>query len=350
VSRHAVKRNLRAEIETALEGGTPPVTPLTFYDLLIPPGVDFGSLQKKGLAIAARRDVFHREFDEVTVKQIDEQGMRWTHYETPIGTLSEVHKQGAYDAFCPVEHLIKNRDDYRIAEFIVNHTHYLPRYPDFLKQQANIGEAGIVIAHTCYSPLIDLQIRWIGQERFCYELVDNEDALMNLYSCLRSKHRKMYEVVAASPAEYVLYGGNIVPEMIGPERIRDYVLPCWQEFSDKLMNENKKLGVHLDAENRLIMEIVGDSTLYFIEALTPPPDCSISVAEARETWPDKKIWINFPSSIHVSSEKRIRQVTQEIMEQAGQRDGFLMGVTEDIPAQHMIRSLSVILETIGECC
>jgi hypothetical protein len=128
------------------------------------------------------------------------------------------------------------------------------------------------------------------------------------------------------------------------------VLPCWQEFSDKLMNENKKLGVHLDAENRLIMEIVGDSTLYFIEALTPPPDCSISVAEARETWPDKKIWINFPSSIHVSSEKRIRQVTQEIMEQAGQRDGFLMGVTEDIPAQHMIRSLSVILETIGECC
>ena len=117
-----------------------------------------------------------------------------------------------------------------------------------------------------------------------------------------------------------------------------------------MMNVNKKLGVHLDAENRLIVDIIGDSNLYFIEALTPPPDCSISVAEARQAWPDKKIWINFPSSIHINSEEQIREATRAILKQAGRRDGFLMGVTEDIPAQHLVRSLSAILETIEEYC
>jgi hypothetical protein len=344
-----MKRNLRNEIETALKGGIPDVTPLTFYDLLLPEGMDIRPLQKKGLSIAARRDVYRSVIDDVEVRDVYEgEGVRRTIYETPIGTLSELYRLGAYNAYAPLEHRIKTRDDYRIAAFIVDHTRYVPIYSEFRREQYKIANSGMVIAHTCYSPLLDLQIRWIGQERFCYELVDNEDALMSLYERLRKNHKEMYEVVAVSPAEYCLYGGNIVAEMVGPSRVRDYVLPCWQEFSDLLANENKKLGVHLDSENRLLIDIIRESKLYFIEAFTPPPDCSISVEEARRLWPGKILWINFPSSIHLSSEERIREATREILKQAGRREGFLMGVTEDIPVAHMVRSLSVILETIEE--
>lgn len=346
-----MRRNLRVEIETALEGGIPRVTPLTLYDLLVPPNFEIDHLCAQGLAIAARRDIYRIEYRDVTVRQIHEKGgIRRTIYQTPIGSLSEVQQMGLYNAYCPLEHPIKQESDYRIAEFIVNHTHYLPRFSQFLEEKRKIADAGIVIAHTCYSPLLDIQIRWIGQERFCYELTDHEDALMSLYACLRTKQREMYSLVASSPTRYCLYGGNIVPEMVGPDRVRKYVLPCWQEFAEVLANENKKLGVHLDAENRLISDIIAESDLYFVEALTPPPDCSISVAEAREIWPDKKIWINFPSSIHICPDDRIRTTTRELLEQAGKRDGFLIGVTEDIPVQHMNRSLSIILQTIKEYC
>jgi hypothetical protein len=342
-------RNLRQEIEIALSGGTPRFVPLTYYDVLIPAGVDMRELQGKGLAITARRDVYRTRLSEVTVRQVHENdGVRRTIYETPLGCLQETHRLGAYNAYAPLEHLVKCRDDYRIAEFIVRNTSYEPAYDFFVEERNRIGYSGITIAHTCYSPLIDIQIRWVGQEQFCYDLADNEDAVMSLYALLREKHRAMYGIVASSPAEYCLYGGNIVPAMVGPARVRDFVLPCWEEFAGRLHEKGKKLGVHLDSDNRLIIDTIRDSPLDFIEAFTPPPDCSISVSEARTSWPGKKLWINFPSSVHVRSEHGIRDAAEEILRQAGDRDGFLMGITEDIPPQHLHRSLTAILQVIEE--
>jgi hypothetical protein len=60
------------------------------------------------------------------------------------------------------------------------------------------------------------------------------------------------------------------------------------------------------------------------------------------------LWINFPSSVHLQSEEVIREATLEILRQAGDRKGFLMGVTEDVPAEHIERSVSVILETLQD--
>ena len=156
----------------------------------------------------------------------------------------------------------------------------------------------------------------------------------------------MYDVVAASPADYVLYGGNVVPQMLGPDRVRDLACPCWNAFAERLHDRGKKMGVHLDADNRLILDTVRNSQLDFVEAFTPPPDCSVSVTEARKAWPEKCLWVNFPSSIHLQPEETIRQTTINIVEQAGDRKGFLMGVTEDIPREHIVRSVSVILQTL----
>ena len=241
------------------------------------------------------------------------------------------------------------RDDYRIAKFVVNDARYEPDSESFVAEQAKIGNAGKIVATTCYEPLLAIQIRWLGQERFCYEIADNESCVMELHEALVANHRGMYDVVAASPADYVGYGGNIVPEMLGPDRIRDYVVPCWNAFAERLHDKGKKLGEHLDDKNRLILDLVRDSQLDYVEAFTPPPDCNVSVAEARAAWPGKRLWINFPSSVHLQSEDTIREATLEIHRQAGDRQGFLMGVTEDIPREHLERSVTVILDTLKEC-
>ena len=340
-------RNYREEIETALAGGAPEYVPFSFYDLLYPKGFDPSPLQAKGMAVCARRDVYRKVMPNVKVTEVREQdgGVR-TIYTTPIGTLTAVMRSAAV-GMAPIEHPIKTRDDYRIAKFIVNDTRYVPAYEAFLEERRKVGDAGKAIAHTWYEPLLDIQVMWAGQERFCYDVADNEDVLMELHEALAESHRKyMYDVVAASPADYVLYGGNVVPEMLGPDRVRDYVRPCWDAFAERLHEKGKKIGCHLDANNRLILDTVRDSQLDFIEAFTPPPDCNVSVADARAAWPKKRLWINFPSSVHLQSEERIRQMTLDIVEQAGDRKGFLMGVTEDIPPEHIARSISVILETL----
>ncbi len=158
----------------------------------------------------------------------------------------------------------------------------------------------------------------------------------------------MYDVVARSPADHVLYGGNVVPAMLGPERVRDLVAPCWNAFADRLHAAGKKIGCHLDADNRAILDTVGGSRLDFVEAFTPPPDCPVSVAEARAAWPGKRLWLNFPSSVHLQAPERIRASTRELLAQAGDRRGVLLGVTEDVPADRMMSSFHAILDALEQ--
>ena len=342
-------RNHREEIELALAGGAPDCVPFTFYDHLFPPGFDPARLQARGMAICARRTVYRKVTPNVKVTTIEESdGRVRTIYETPVGTVAALHRRAAL-ALAPVEHPIKTRDDYRVAKFIVRDACYEPDYDHFLAERERLGNAGKVIAETCYEPLLEIEVNWLGQERFCFELADNLDAVMELHAALAENHQKMYEVVAPSPADYVLYGGNVVPEILGPERVRDFVGPCWNAFADRLHEHGKRLGDHLDANNRLIVDVVGASRLDFVEAFTPPPDCDLSVAEARAAWPGKRLWINFPSSVHLQSAETIREATLEIVRQAGDRRGFLMGVTEDVPREHIERSVTVILDTLREC-
>ena len=372
-------RNYREEIELALAGGAPDCVPFTFYDRLFPEEVDPTPLLSKGLALCARRAVYRKVTPNVEVREVKESdGSVRMIYDTPVGTLTSVYQPSARVyrmvdnlgrsvapivppdphergiPFWPIggrilERPIKTRDDYRVAKFILQDGRYIQDYDAFRAECVKLGNAGKVVAETCYEPLLDLQVMWLGQERFCYEVTDNNDAVMELHEVLAENHKKMYEVVANSPADYVLYGGNVVPEMLGPNRVRDYVCPCWNAFADRLHERGKKIGVHLDANNRLILDVVRKSKLDFVEAFTPPPDCNLSVAEARAAWPGKRLWINFPSSVHIQSNETIREATLEIVRQAGDRKGFLMGVTEDIPKEHITRSVSVILDTLREC-
>lgn len=343
-----MNRNLKEEIEQALAGDAPARVPFTFYDLLTPPGVNIRPLQARGLAICARRAVWRKVYENVDIRELPEpDGSVRTVFSTPVGTVSMRHK-AAVVGQAPLEHPIKTRDDYRVVKYIVEHTRYEPQYEAFQEEILKLGCAGKVIAHTCYEPLLDLQVYWIGQEQFCYELADNEDALMELHEVLVRNHRGMYEVVTRSPADYVLYGGNVVPEMLGPHRVRDFVAPCWNAFAGRLHAAGKKIGCHLDANNRAILDVVEASGLDFVEAFTPPPDCPVSVEQARAAWPGKRLWINFPSSVHLQSPDAIRLATREILRQAGDRRGFLMGVTEDVPADRILPSFHAVLDVINE--
>ncbi|NQU39709.1 MAG: hypothetical protein HQ523_07130 [Lentisphaerae bacterium] len=351
MTRHihtATQENHREAIELALAGGTPERVPFSYYDLLFPPDFDPASLQAKGMAICARRDVCRKRLPNVKVTEITERdGSLRTSYETPVGTLTSLFHQ-ALVGMAPAEYLIKRREDYRAAQFIVEDTVYDPMYDAFREEERKIGVTGKVIGHTGYDPMLDLQIMWIGQEQFCYELADNEDALMELYEAMVRRDSRMFDVVAKGPADVVLYSGNLVPEMVGPDLVRRYICPVWDAFADVLHEHGKKLGVHLDANNRLILDMVRDLRIDLVEAFTPPPDCNVTVAEARAAWPGKVLWINFPSSVHLQSEEVLRSATLEILNQAGDRSAFLMGVTEDVPRVHMDRSPAIILDVLKE--
>ena len=97
-----------------------------------------------------------------------------------------------------------------------------------------------------------------------------------------------------------------------------------------------------------LKEVIGETAIDIIEAFTPPPTGNLSLKEVRSLWKDKVVWINFPSSIHMSSPEEIRAHTTNLLQEAAPGDRFLIGVTENVPENVLERSLRTISQTLQE--
>ena len=346
-------RNYNEEIRAALHGEAPRHVPFTIYPGMLVRGEFERRMRERGISICWRVGTVRSSAPDVKMhyhtEMVDGVACTRTVCETPVGSVSSLSRTGGYGSGRTIEHPVKTLDDYRVAEFMTLNTVYEPAYEDFLLAQEQLGTDGYVMGHTCYSPIMQIEVSLLGVERFCTEIIDHEAEVMSLYDVIWRKQRELFRIVAKSPMEACLYGGNIMQETLGPRRIEKYILPCWQEFADLMHEEGKMLGVHLDADNSLLLPIVARSGLDFIEAFTPPPDCDTSVATARAAWPGKVLSLNFPSSVHLRSAEAIKKVARQIIEDAGDRRGFIMGITEDVPWEALHQSAPAILDVIESC-
>ena len=165
---------------------------------------------------------------------------------------------------------------------------------------------------------------------------------------MTTKQRRAYEIAATSPALAIMCGGNYAPEMLGLERFREFVLPHWEEAGSILHEGGKLMGCHLDANNQLWAPEIGASPLDWIEAFTPAPDTDMTLTAARAAWPGKTMFINFPSSVHLETDERIRQTTRALLLEAAPGDRFIVGITENVPENRWRDSFRAILETLNE--
>ena len=87
-----------------------------------------------------------------------------------------------------------------------------------------------------------------------------------------------------------------------------------------------------------------------IEAFTPPPDGDLPLRVAREMWPEKIIWINFPCSLHLESTDVIKNYTRKLLEEINPKNRFLFGITENFSNKNIkIReNISTILDILKE--
>lgn len=243
---------------------------------------------------------------------------------------------------------IKQPEDYRVVEFMVNDTIYEPNHEEFFKVQQDLGEDGYITGNFGYSPMHMIMQIYLGVERFALELQDHPDEIMSLYEAIVEQHRRAYPLIAECPADVVLYGGNVSGEVVGKERFEKYYVPHYNKFADYLHEKGKLAGSHMDAMLKPILKSLGDCKLDLIEAFTPTPDCDTSTREAREAWPGKVIWMNFPSSVHLARPEVIREETLKILREAAPGDRFIVGVTENVPEHAWRTSMSTISQVLRE--
>jgi len=348
----AKRMSVRERVAAALRQESLDQIPFTTYRNAAEFGDEWPRLHTLGLGYSVRVPLVATERPNVTTeyKRYEENGVPYGRsiVRTPVGEASMAWRIGAaYGSSWIVENYIKTPDDYRTVEFMIRDTIYRPSYEQFHKEVEAVGEDGYVSGNMGYSPLMEMRVNLLGIERFSLDMYDRPDLFFSLYETMRDKEREAYPILADGPADFVIYCGNTSPEILGRDRFAKYCVPCYDELGEMLHAKGKLLGSHMDANNAEWADVVAASQLDVIEAFTPAPDTDMSVADARVVWPQKRLWINFPSSLHLASPDRIRQHTREMVKESRGR-GFIVGITENIPEHAWRTSLPAIAEALTE--
>ena len=310
-------------------------------------------MRNEGMAVVERVDTYRIETPNVEVlrRQVYEDGepVLYEWIRTPVGELTAIRKRDpAYGtSWWEVECPIKKPDDYRVMEFMVRDEVFVPNYDEILLAKERLGEDGYVQGNVRKLPMYRLMYHLLGVEQFAFDLHDHPDKLFSLHEAMCEKDEEMFKVAVKAPVEmFIGPARNVAADMVGPKLFRKYYLPYMNRFADLAHEEGKLSGSHLDANIGFMKDLIAEARFDIVEAFTPAPTCDMTVAEARQAWPDKVLWINFTSSSHIESPETIRQETLKILREAAPGDRFLIGITEDVPEDAWRTSYSVISRTI----
>ena len=340
----------RQRVEAVLRGERPDRPPFTVYESKIPPEPFASQLARRGMCTVQRRvNVYdgHHPNCPMTVSEVvvDGRRLRRRDIRTPAGPLHSLEEPAGFTTWTR-RHLFGGPEDYAamgayLADMTLEATYAEParlerEAPPHVIHRASIGGEPLQTLISC-----------MGTETFCVEWMENRDEVLKLYAIVAEKRRLAYRLVASGPLGHANYGGNVTPEIIGPSIFREYYVPHYQEAAEVLHAGGKKIGVHFDANCRLFSDDIARLDLDYIEAFTPAPDTDMTLAEARAAWPDKTLWINFPSSVHLQPEPAVEEAALNLLGEAGAKDGrFIMGITEDLPAGREAGNFAAILNAI----
>jgi hypothetical protein len=104
----------------------------------------------------------------------------------------------------------------------------------------------------------------------------------------------------------------------------------------------------MDGNLKSLLPEIAAARFDIVEAMTPPPMGDVSIAEARASWPDKALWINFTGSVFIEPPDRVAAHTRELLAEAGSTRGFGISITEDAPVEALERGLFVISRVLKE--
>jgi hypothetical protein len=327
--------------------------PFTVYESKIPQCAVERRLRNEGMCIV------HRNVSAIVGRTPNCVGRSYTYTEngrqrirdevqTPAGTLVTVNEPAGFTSWT-LEKFFKGPEDYKALLAMAKDTHYAPNYEAFAAAERWMGEDVILRGGVGGFPLHMIMIHYMGVEEFAIEWMERRDEILKLEKAMADSLRQVFPLLADSPITHANFGGNETPEVMGPARYREFCLPLVAECAEHFHRKGKLLGSHMDANNKAWAADIAASGFDYIEAFTPAPGTDMSLAEALAAWPDKVLWINFPSVVHLSDLQTIGRTARELIQAAAGTNRLIMGITEDVPPDRWQENFLAISEVINEC-
>lgn len=275
-------------------------------------------------------------------------GVRTTLH-TPAGPLTEVKVfEPALNTPSIREHFIKEPADYHKLLAHLRDVTVVENVGQFTRDLEELGDYGLPHVSIMRTPYQQMWIQWVSLEDLCLHMVDCPELVNEVTREMARVIRDILEIVRNTPVPYVVFPDNITAPVIGERLFRQYCVPFYSEMADMLSDRDVPVFVHMDGDLRPLWEAIGQSKVGGLDSFSPPPDNDTSALDAVTIWPEMRLGLNFPSSVHLASPEEIRRVADEILEQAGHSGRLQIQISENVPPGVWRKSYPVIVEAIND--
>jgi len=272
---------------------------------------------------------------------------------TPVGSIfEEVLYEKIIGGGSIKKHFIKEKKDYEIFLFYLKNIIVKENLTLFLNDLKLLGDDGlphVSLGRTSYQ---QLWIQWVLIDDVCQHLVDFPDLMEEVIQTMNNIHRKIF-LIARNVAKryqvpYVLFPDNITSPMIGEKYFKKYCVPLYNECAEILKDTGTLIGVHMDGDLKALWDAISQSQVRVIDSLSVPPDNDTDVKTAISIWPETRLLINFPSSVHLKSSDEIYQKAMEILNQGGKTGRIWIQISENMPPDAWKKSYPAIVKAIND--
>ncbi|HPG69986.1 MAG TPA: uroporphyrinogen decarboxylase family protein [Candidatus Hydrogenedentes bacterium] len=331
----------------ALEGGAPTRMPLSLYSWMMD---DRNSARWRRLLDAGLGMTHHcctvRHVEHGVVNSEEDRVEGNHHYhryrkETPVGSIQRVTLDGWHH-----EDWLKEPKDYKVRQWIVEHTELVAEYEAFARADAEVGEFGVPVVTGSRTPAMSINVDWAGTQQFCVDVALEVPELFDLYETEKRLFLEETRLIAAGPGRFVKWFENLTIDMIGPDRYRDLLVNVYEEAVPILDAAGKRVMVHYDGGLRVIADDIARAPFHIVESLTEPPEGDMLYDEARAAWPDKVLWGNINVGWYYRPEAELRAAIAAMCARAGRR-GFAFEISEDLP-RNWEQSIPIMLDALGD--
>jgi hypothetical protein len=269
-------------------------------------GMSLDALQDHlGLARSARdAKVFTRRLGP-SVEHVEQRkdDLTITEWRTSRGTLHKVQRSTAADAAAGllpaiIEYPIKSAEDYAAFAEVAHHTEFVPCYEDCRRYDQEIGNTGLPMVILGPDPFHDILLNWTGYEQGYVDLHERPDLVREAVSASDASYRRMWPIIAESPARFVMHGVNFDTQMTPPPIFRQYFLPYLKQFNTEMHKAGKRVAFHADGDLTGLLSLVLEADFDAADCFACTPLVPCTVAQAREAWKGRiTMWGGVPSTL-----------------------------------------------------
>ncbi len=269
----------------------------------------------------------------------------------PAGTLTERRRfEPTYGTAHIYEHFVKTPEDFRVLTSYFADMQVIEDLTTLHANRAVLGDDGLCLVNCGRTPFQQLWVQWCSLDDLVLCLVDEPEIVGECIAQMQRVQRQAFEIAARSDAHLIDIGDNITAPAIGVRYFEEYCVPAYLELAGMLAVRERPapLFVHMDGGLRPLHEAIAGSGVGGIDSFSPPPDDDNPPGEALEIWPWMRLFLNFPSSIHIQPAESVYEAAMDILEQAGHSGQLQIQISENVPPDVWRTSFPEIVRAIKD--